>query len=128
MKNTFKLGYHSHSTRIYNTDIETNEQGFLETFFFGQIICPNKTLTNAKITEHFLEIIKKVDCVFVSEIEGYLGKGSFGECAMAFHENIPVYVIKKNGAEMRIELVTELIQISDDNLWEYGYLKSKKVS
>lgn len=128
MKDTFKLGYHSHSTRTYNTEIEKKEQDFLGTFFLGQIICPNKTLTNAKITEHYLEIIKKVDCVFVSEIDGYIGKGSFGECEMAFQENIPVFVIKKNGAEMRIEQVTELIQISDYNLWEYGYLKSKKVS
>lgn len=128
MENTFKLGYHSHSTRTYNTEIEKLEQEFLEKIFFGQILCPNKNLTSAKITEHYLEIVKKVDCLFVSEIDGFLGKGSFGECEMAFQENIPVFVIKKNETVMSVEKVTELIQISDYNLWEYGYLKSKRVS
>lgn len=128
MDNKYYLGYHSHSTRTYNTEIEKREQDYLASIFKGIIICPNKNMRMVKINQHYLDIVAKADCVFVSEYDGFIGKGSFGECALALHEKIPVYAIKGNEAEFWIEKVTDVIQISENNLLEFGLLKSKKVS
>ena len=75
-----------------------------------------------------MEFIKKVDYLFVTEYDGYLGKGSFEECIFAFEEFIPVYVIKRKGNKMEFELVTEIEKISEYNLFEYGEIYSKKVN
>ncbi len=128
MVNNYQLGYYAHSKKEYNTEIETLNYKFICENFKGHIICPNKHLGELKSIIPYLEIVKKADCVFTSEHNGFLGKGTFTECLTAFENDIPVYVIKKNRAKMRIELVTELIQISYYDLHEYGYLKSKKVS
>jgi hypothetical protein len=128
MKKSFMLGYHSHSTKTYNTEIEKEEQAFLESLFFGQILCPNKNITKATDSKHYQDIVKKVDCLFVSEINGFLGKGSFGECLAALKNNVPVFVIKKEDDKMILEKVTDLIQTSEYNLFQYGIVVSRKYS
>jgi hypothetical protein len=128
MDNKYYLGYHSHSTRTYNTEIEKREQDYLRTIFNGIIICPNKNMRMVKINQHYLDIVAKADCIFVSEYDGFLGKGSFGECVLALNKKIPVYTIKRNEVELWIEKVTEVIQISENNLSEFGLLISKKLS
>ena len=128
MDNKYYLGYHSHSTRTYNTEIEKREQEYLCTIFNGIIICPNKNMRMVKNNQHYQDIVAKADCVFVSEYDGFLGKGSFGECVLALHKKIPVYAIKSNEIELWIEKVTDVIQISENNLLEFGLLYSKKIS
>ena len=122
------LGYHSHSTKTYNTETEIQEQQFLESVFFGQVLCPNKNITKASDSKHYQDIVKKVDCLFVSEINGFLGKGSFGECLAALKNNVPVFVIKKEGDKMILEKVTDLIQTSEYNLFQFGIVVSRKYS
>jgi hypothetical protein len=128
MNNKYYLGYFSHSKRIFNTDIEKLEFDFIKSNFSGNIICPNQHLEKFITIEPFLEFIKKVDFLFVTEYDGYLGKGSFEECAFALEEFIPVYVLRKKGNIMEYELVTDVNQISEYNLFEYGQIESKLVN
>ena len=86
MNNKYYLGYYSHSKRIFGTNVEKLEFDFLKSNFKGNIICPNKHLEKFDIIEPFLEFIKKVDFLFVSEYDGYLGKGSYQECLFAIEE------------------------------------------
>lgn len=128
MKNNYYLAYYSHSKRIFDTEIEKLEYNFLKSNFSGNLICPNKHLEKFNTIEPYLEFIKKVDYLFVTEYDGYLGKGSYEECIFAFEEFIPVYVIKRKGNKMEFELVTEIEKISEYNLFEYGEIYSKKVN
>lgn len=128
MNKKYYLGYYSHSKRIFNTDIEKLEYDFLKTNFNGNIICPNQQLEKFDTIEPFLEFIKKVDFLFVTEYDGYLGKGSYEECAYAIEQFIPVYVLRKKGNIMEYELVTEVEKISEYNLFEYGEIHTKLVN
>ena len=128
MGNNYKVGYYSHSKRIYNTDAEKAEYDFLKTNFNGKIICPNQHSQKFVSKETFLDFINNVDYVFVTEFDGYLGKGSYEECAFALEKFIPVYLLLKRGEEMEFELVIDVIQVSKYNLFEYGKLVSKGVN
>jgi hypothetical protein len=128
MNNKYYLGYYSHSKRIFGTNVEKLEFDFLKSNFNGNIICPNQHLEKFETIEPFLEFIKKVDFLFVSEYDGYLGKGSYQECLFAIEELIPVYVLRKIGNIMEFELVTDVIKISEYNLFEYGETVSKGVN
>lgn len=127
MNNKYYKGYYSHSKRIFGTDVEKFEFEFLKANFNGEIICPNLHLEKFSSMEPYLEVIKKVDYLFVTEYEGYLGRGSYEECAFALEEFIPVYVLVKRGDKMEFELVTDVVQIIDYNLIEYGEIVSKGV-
>jgi len=74
MKNNYYLAYYSHSKRIFDTEIKKLEYNFLKSNLRGNIICPNKHLDKFKPIEPFLEFIKKVDCLLITEYDGYLGK------------------------------------------------------
>lgn len=125
MKNTINLAYYSHSKLSYNTDTELQHYNFLKTITKGFIICPNKHLGDIETTEVYQRIITKVDCVFVSENNGFIGKGSYNECLAALVSSIPVFVIKNDNDNFKLEIATKVIQISDYNLFDYGQLKSK---
>ena len=128
MNNKYYLGYYSHSKRIFGTDVEKLEYDFIKSNFNGNIICPNQHLEKFDTIEPFLEFIKKVDFLFVTEYDGYLGKGSYEECAYALEEFIPVYVLLKKRNIMEYELVTEVTKISEYNLFEYGEIQSMRVN
>jgi hypothetical protein len=128
MNNKYFLGYYSHSKRIFDTDVEKLEYDFIKSNFNGNIICPNQHLEKYNTIEPFLEFIKKVDYIFVTEYDGYLGKGSYEECAFAIEEFKPVYVLKTKGDKMEFELVIEVEKISEYNLFEYGEIHSKEVN
>ena len=128
MNNNYYLGYYSHSKRIFNTEIEKIEYEFLKSNFNGIIICPNQHLEKFDTIKPNLEFIKKIDYLFVTEYDGYLGKGSYEECAFAIEEFIPVYVLRKKGNIMEYELVTKVTKISEYNLFEYGEIHSKLVN
>jgi hypothetical protein len=128
MNNKYYLGYYSHSKRIFDTEIEKLEYEFLKSNFNGNLICPNQHLEKFDTIRPYLEFIRKVDYLFVTEYEGYLGKGSYEECAYALEQFIPVYVLLKRGDELQFELVIDLIQVSKYNLFEYGELVSKGVN
>lgn len=127
MNNKYYLGYYSHSKRIFNTDFEKIEYEFLKSNFNGNIICPNQHLEKFDTIIPYLEFIKKIDYLFVTEYDGYLGKGSYEECAFAIEEFIPVYVLRKKGDIMEYELVTEVTKINEYNLFEYGEIQSMRV-
>ncbi len=128
MKNNYYLGYYSHSKRIFGTEVEKLEFEFLKSNFNGNLICPNQHLEKYNTIEPYLEFIKKVDYLFVSEYDGYLGRGSYEECAFAIEEFIPVYLLTTNGDKMELELVTDVEKISEYNLFEYGEIYSKLVN
>ena len=128
MNNKYYLGYYSHSKRIFGTDVEKLEYDFLKSNFNGNIICPNQHLEKYNTIEPFLEFIKKVDYLFVTEYDGYLGKGSYEECSVAIEEFKPVYVLKTKGNKMEFELVIEVEKINEYNLFEYGEIHSKGVN
>jgi hypothetical protein len=50
------------------------------------------------------------------------------ELQLALKNNVPVFVIKKEGDKMILEKVTDLIQTSEYNLFQYGIVVSKKYS
>lgn len=128
MNSQFYLGYYSHSKRIFNTDVEKSEYNFLKSNFNGNIICPNQHFEKFDTIEPYLEFIKKVDYLFVTEYDGYIGKGSFEECTMAIERFIPVYLLTTIGVKMEFELVTDVIQISEYNLFQYGEVHTKLVN
>lgn len=128
MINTINLAYYSHSVRTYNSDKEKKEYDFLKTIIKGHIICPNQHIGKLESSEIYQNIIKKVDCVFVSENEEFVGKGSYNECLNALENNIPVFVIKNKNNNLELELVTKLIQVSEYNLFQYGEIISKGVN
>ena len=128
MNNKYYLGYFSHSKRIFDTDIEKLEYEFLKSNFNGNLICPNQHLEKFDTIRPYLEFIRKVDYLFVTEYEGYLGKGSYEECAYALELFIPVYVLRKKGNIMQYELVTEVTKINEYNLFEYGEIQTKLVN
>ena len=127
MNKKYYKGYYSHSKRIFGTDVEKLEFEFLKANFNGEIICPNLHLEKFSTMEPYLEVIKKVDYLFVTDYEGYLGRGSYEECAFAIEELIPVYLLVKRGDKMEFELVTDVVKICDYNLIEYGEIVSKRV-
>jgi hypothetical protein len=128
MNNKYYLGYYSHSKRIFNTEIEKLEYEYLKSNFNGNLICPNQHLQKFDNIRPYLEFIRKVDYLFVTECEGFLGKGSYEECAYALEQFIPVYLLRKKGNIMEYELVTEVEKISEYNLFEYGETYTKLVN
>ena len=128
MNNKYYLGYYSHSKRIFNTEIEKLEYEFLKSNFNGNLICPNQHLEKFDTIRPYLEFIRKVDYLFVTEFEGFLGKGSYEECAYALELFIPVYLLRKKGNIMEYELVTVVEKISEYNLFEYGETYTKLVN
>lgn len=128
MINTINLAYYSHSVRTYNSDKEKKEYDFLKTIIKGHVICPNQHIGKLESSEIYQNIIKKVDCVFVSDNEGFIGKGSYNECLNSLENNIPVFVIKNKNNNLELEEVTKLIQVSEYNLFQYGQLVTKRVN
>ena len=127
MKNPIYLAYFSHGILIYNSDKEKQEFDFLKTIIDGHIICPNHHIGKLKNPDAYQNIINKVDCVFVSETDGFLGKGSFNECKTALGNKIPVFVIRHKNNKLVLERLTKLNQVSEYNLYNYGQLISKKI-
>lgn len=127
MSNNYQLGYFAHSKKDYNTQKESLIYNFICDNFAGHIICPNKHLGELQSIESYLSIVKKTDCVFVTETNGYLGKGAFTECSIALDNGIPVFAIKQNKKEYYFEKVTKVFQISKYNLFEYGFLESTEI-
>ncbi len=128
MNKNYYLGYYSHSKRIFNTKVEKSEYDYIMSNFNGSIICPNQHLQKFDSIEPYLEFIRKVDFLFVTEYDGYLGKASYEECAFAIEEFIPVYLLRKKGNILGYELVTEVTKISEYNLFEYGEIVSIEVN
>jgi|GEM_PF-3436069 len=127
MKNPITLAYYSHGILSYNSDKEKQEYNFLKTKVEGHIICPNHHIGKLENPRNYQNIIKKVDCVFVSENEGFIGKGSYRECAAALEKNIPIFVIRNKNNKLELERLTELVQVSEYNLFNFGQLISKKI-
>lgn len=128
MESHYQLGYFAHSKKDYNTEKESSIYKFICDNFAGHIICPNKHLGELHSIESYLSIVKKTDFVFVSETNGYLGKGAYTECLLALEHNIPVYVIRQNISGFYLEKVIKLTQISEYNLFEFGVLVSEKMN
>ncbi|WP_339836072.1 hypothetical protein [uncultured Flavobacterium sp.] len=120
MINTINLAYYSHSVKTYNSDKEKKEYDFLKKIIKGHVICPNQHIGKLESSEIYQNIIKKVDCVFVSDNEGFIGKGSYNECLNALENNIPVFVIKNKNNNLELEKVTKIIQVSEYNLFQFG--------
>ena len=127
MGSHYQLGYFAHSKKDYNTQKESLIYKFICDNFAGHVICPNKHLGELNSIESYLSIVTKTDCVFVTETNGYLGKGAYTECSIALDNGIPVYAIKQNQNGCYFEKVTNVFQTSKYNLFEYGFIESAKI-
>jgi hypothetical protein len=59
--------YFAHSKKKYNTSEEAEELAFIKKHFDGKVICPYNDLGELGDIERYLEVIKSVDCVYVTE-------------------------------------------------------------
>ncbi|MCF6180501.1 hypothetical protein [Lutibacter sp.] len=118
------FGYYSHSKRIYNTE---EEKAFLKAInkkFKGTVICPNNHIGKLTNNEDYLSIVRKADIVFVSNIEGYIGKGSYKECNTAMENGIPVYLVERNGKDFYFRYAISLEVDNPDNPIKYAAVES----
>ena len=105
MKIKGKSAYYSHSIRIYNTKEERDFFAAINKKFKGTVICPNNHIGELTNKQDYASIVKKMDCIFVSEYKEYIGCGSFSECSTAIESSIPLYLVKKDGNDFSFSLV-----------------------
>ena len=105
MKIKGKSAYYSHSIRIYNTKEERDFFAAINKKFMGTVICPNNHIGKLTNKQDYASIVKKMDCIFVSEYKEYIGCGSYRECSIAIKDSIPVYLVEKNGNAFSFRLV-----------------------
>ena len=105
MKIKGKSAYYSHSIRIYNTKEEREFFTTINKKFKGTVICPNNHIGELTNKQDYASIVKKMDCIFVSEYKKHIGCGSYIECSIAIEHSIPVYLVEKNGNNFSFRLV-----------------------
>jgi hypothetical protein len=118
--------YYAHSMRKYNSSDETEEMAFIQKHFRGEVICPNLNLGELGDIEHYLEVIKSVDCVYATEFRGYIGRGVFDECTFALKNKINVLVVRKDlKGKFFVQEVSDVLETSSFNFVSYGCLITK---
>ena len=118
--------YYAHSMRKYNSSEEAEEMAFILKHFKGEVICPNVNLGDLGEIERYLEVIQSVDCIYVTEYEGYIGRGVFDECAFALDNKINVIVVRKNqNGKFFVQEVSEVIETNSFNFVRFGCLITK---
>ena len=118
--------YYAHSMRKYNSSEEAEEIAFIQKHFKGEIICPNVNLGELGDIEHYLEVIKSVDCVYATEFRGYVGRGVFDECTFALKNKIKVFVVRKDHkGKFFVQEVSEVIETNSFNFVFFGCLIAK---
>ena len=118
--------YYAHSMRKYNSSEEAEEIAFIQKHFKGEVICPNVNLGELGGIEHYLEVIKSVDCVYATEFRGYVGRGVFDECTFALENNINVFVVRMDqNNKFFVQEVTEVIETNSFNFVRFGCLITK---
>jgi hypothetical protein len=128
MENKYQLGYFSHSIEKFNKAQEQLEYDFIDRHFNGFVICPNKHIGARGSMKPYLDILAKVDVVFVSEFEGFVGRGVYQECFCSMEMKLPVYVLKEKKNTFYFEVLTSIEIIDKTNCKKYGKLTSKKYS
>jgi hypothetical protein len=118
--------YYAHSMRKYNSIVEAEEKEFIQKNFSGEVICPNVNLGELGDIEHYLEVIKSVDCVYATEFKGYIGRGVFDECEFALKNKINVFVVRKDlNGKFFVQEVIDVVVINSFNYVSYGCLITK---
>ncbi len=124
----FKLGYFSHNTKKNNTEAEQKEYAYIHSSFNGFTICPNKHMGQIGDMPNYLDIISKVDVVFTSELNGFVGLGVYNECKHALEIGTPVFVVQEYEAGFRLFELKSLKRTNSFNLHSYAELNTKKYS
>tara|TARA_Y100001954_G_C15716157_1_gene555720 strand:+ start:481 stop:867 length:387 start_codon:yes stop_codon:yes gene_type:complete len=98
-----RLAYFAHSKRKYNSKEEFEQLNYLEFVFSGTVICPNNNLGELGSIQPYLDVVSKMDFLFVAEYHDWIGTGVRLEIKEARKNNIPIYVIRKgkNGFVLR---------------------------
>lgn len=118
--------YFAHSKKKYNTSEEAEELAFIKKHFDGKVICPYNDLGELGDIELYLEVIKSVDCVYVTEYRGYIGRGVFDECTFALKNNINVLVVRKDvKGVFFVQEVIETVETNSYNYISFGCLITK---
>ena len=118
--------YFAHSKKKYNTSEEAEELAFIKKHFDGKVICPYNDLGELGDIERYLEFIKSVDCVYVTEYRGYIGRGVFDECTFALKNKINVLVVRKDlKGKFFVQEVSDVLETSSFNFVSYGCLITK---
>jgi hypothetical protein len=118
--------YYAHSMRKYNSIDEAEERAFIQKKISGEVICPNLNLGELGDIEHYLEVIKSVECVYATEFKGYIGRGVFDECEFALKNKINVFVVRKDlKGKFFVQEVIDVVVINSFNYVSYGCLITK---
>jgi len=111
--------YYSHSRHIYDTFREYSELKWLIKEF-DCVICPNYDLGYFDNTDSHLNIIGNCDTLVLSEYEGHVGRGVFGQVMIALSLEKKVYVLRNNKL-----FEVENVKVVDTNDWSVRYGKVK---
>lgn len=95
-----RLAYYAHSIRKYNSKEEREHLKFLQSIFPGSVICPNNNLGELGSIEPYLDIVSKMDVLFVAEYFDWIGTGVRREIKEARRYKIPIYVLRKENDEL----------------------------
>ena len=95
MKFKGRLAYFAHSMRKYNSKEELEQLGYLRSAFQGTVICPNNNLGEFGDMQPYLDVVSKMDVLFVAEYFDWIGSGVRKEIKEARKYKIPIYVIRK---------------------------------
>jgi hypothetical protein len=118
--------YYAHSMRKYNLFVEAEEMAFIQKHFKGEVICPNLHLGELGSIEHYLEVIKSVDCVYATEYRGYIGRGVFDECSFALKNKITVLVVRRDiKGKYFVQEVTDVMETNRIDFVLFGCIITK---
>lgn len=123
MMKKFQLGYYAHSMAIYNSDLEKFEYDYLSDVFDGLVICPNKHVGERRAIQPYLDIVERVDVLFVSEYKGYVGSGVYQEIQTALTHNIKIQVITHPTMDVQLKDFKNVKIVNHSNLRAYAMIE-----
>lgn len=124
----YQIGYFAHSKQKYNTSEEKNEYDFINKNFYGITICPNANIGELGDIKPYLDIVRKADVVFASELNECIGRGVYDECKLALEMAIPVFVIRMKNNNYYFDKLSSLEIINEWDYKRYAKFKTKNYS
>lgn len=112
--------YYSHSMKKYDNPIEEEEYAFIKEHFDGFVICPNQHLKGMIGSNNYYQVIATTSVVYASELNGFIGRGTYAECKFALENDIPVLVIRINGDDYYTSKVIDVIKTGRPSFNDYA--------
>lgn len=115
MKFKGRLAYFAHSMAKYNTKDEKEQLEFLRKVFLGTVICPNNNLGEMGSMKPYLDVVSKVDVLFVAEFNGFIGTGVRKEINEAQKHKTPVFVLRMEDREYTLKEFRKVLPLKPIN-------------